>query len=65
MISSIGHGLRWEEQVLKWIWSIWSWEVVDAILLIGVLAALLRFRQRAARRKRIVREERLRHFRMS
>ena len=62
MNSSIGHGLRWEEQVLKWIW---SWETIDAILLFGVLAALLRFRQRAARRKRIVREERLRHFRMS
>jgi hypothetical protein len=49
-------------QVLKWIW---SWQAVDAVLLFGVLAALLRFRQRAARRKRIVREERLRHFRMS
>jgi len=46
----------------KWIW---SWQAVDAVLLFGVLAALLRFRQRAARRKRIVREERLRHFRMS
>jgi hypothetical protein len=62
MNSSIGHGLHWEEQVLKWLW---SWEALDAVLLFGVLAALLRFRQRAARRRRIVREERLRHFRMS
>ena len=62
MNGSIGHSLRWEVQVLKWIW---SWQAVDAVLLFGVLAALLRFRQRAARPKRIVREERLRHFRMS
>ena len=43
----------------------WSWEAVDSILVFGVLAALLRIRQRAVRRKRIVREERLSDLRMS
>ena len=47
--------------MLKWIW---SWETVDAILVFGVIAALLRLRQRAVHRKRIVREERLSRLRM-